>query len=382
MNAIPGKLVTLSTVLLLSACSFNTDKILPDKQVEYKREKQSGSYLEVPPDLTANTIDNQSVGLTTPGKGSTTFSEYHQEGGKGASSLRQRAAVLPPIEGVSMQREGDIRWLLINGPADSVWPKVIEYWQSNGILLIEQDPAAGVMRTGWIENRADVSTDFVTDFMRGIFDGFYDAGTRDQFRLRIERTPNNQTELFLTHFGMKEVLLQNQSGDDENSYWEHRPRDPELEAIMLRQVMNYLGVAEAQSQAEQAASPGRTDVGTQLIKNANGITLLVEEGFSEAWRLTGLALDRVGFVVEDRDRSRGVYYVRYRDPEAEQPDESWLGKLKFWGDDEKPGDSPRYQIAVEGLGEASFVSVLNNQGVRDNSATAQRLLTLIKEQLK
>ena len=48
----------------------------------------------------------------------------------------------------------------------------------------------------------------------------------------------------------------------------------------------------------------REDGGTQAA-------LALDVGFSQAWRRTGLAIDRAGFTVEDRDRSRGLFFVRY-----------------------------------------------------------------------
>lgn len=381
MNISQKSLIATLAALLLGGCSFNTDNLLPDKQVDYKREKQAGSTLEIPPDLTANTIDDQ-AGLATPGKSSTTYSEYSQHE-HGSDGLRRESRVLPQIEGVTLEREGDNRWLLINAPAESVWPKAIEFWQTNGILLIEQDPSAGVMRTGWIENRADVKTGKITNFMRGIFSGMYDAGTRDQFRVRLERTAENRTELYLTHFGMEEVMVTNSSGEEENSVFQHRPRDPQLEAIMLQGMMNFLGRASAQEKiaGEQAAESDV--VASQLSSNATEVLLMVNEPFSQAWRYVGLALDRVGFVVEDRDRSNGVYYVRYRDPDADKVEnDSWLGKLAFWEGDEKPDKAAQYQISIEDAGQASVVTVKNEQGVRDNSSTAKRILVLIQEQLK
>ena len=51
-------------------------------------------------------------------------------------------------------------------------------------------------------------------------------------------------------------------------------------------------------------------------EEGNGV-LTLDEPFDRAWRRVGLALDRVGFTVEDRDRAKGLYYVRYVDPKTD-----------------------------------------------------------------
>src|SRR5690606_3062096 len=120
----------------------------------------------------------------------------------------------------------------------------------------------------------------------------------------------------------------------------------------------------------------------QLIVDAAGATALkVDEGFSRAWREVGLALDRVGFTVEDRDRSGGVYFVRYNDPLKEDKKRGFLSKLKVWGDDE-PADAEQYRIVLSAEGDRTLVTVQNSKGERDNSSTAKRILTLVQEQMR
>jgi outer membrane protein assembly factor BamC len=99
----------------------------------------------------------------------------------------------------------------------------------------------------------------------------------------------------------------------------------------------------------------------------------------------GLALDRIGFTVEDRDRAQGLYFVRYVDPDADNrsPDKGLLSRLAFWRSDDKPAQGgSEYRLRVEGQGDASRVSVLSREGGQDNSETARRMLGLLHEQLR
>lgn len=375
----------LSLSVLLGACSsINTSKVLPDKQVEYKKERQASSGLEIPPDLTSSTIDNQGVGLDSPTDISTTYSEYQvKREGAAVVGSGKSSGVLTEIKGVSVERDGQDRWLIIDAPPESVWPRVVDFWQSNGILLEQQDPSVGIMTTGWLENKAGVKNDFVTDFIRKAFEGLYDAATRDKYRVRLEDgVAPGTTELYMTHFGMEQEIATGTTGESEQYVWNIRGRDVGLEAVMLRRLMIYLGLSEAQAQAELEAQKQLGASRSQLMKTGEGVRLVIEEPFSRAWRLTGLVLDRVGFAVEDRNRSRGIYYVRYNDPAADVKQGGWFSSLAFWRDDKDLDKASQFQVVLLDGERGTDVVIHDEQGQRDNSPTALRILTLIHEQIR
>ncbi|MCB1722839.1 MAG: outer membrane protein assembly factor BamC [Gammaproteobacteria bacterium] len=373
--------------MLLSACGGVTvDDVLPDKQVEYKRERQAERNLEIPPDLTTDRINDRMSVPDNFGGVSTSYSEYVTDRKlRGADAGVQQAAsssVLPAIKNVEVRRDGDVRWLAVDAPVAEVWQRIIDFWQDSGILMVEQDPGVGIMRTSWLENRANISRDFITDTFRKVLDGFYEAGTRDQYRVRLERAENGGTEVYLTHYGMEEQVLKGSTGDVERTVWVPRERDPGLEVEMLRRMMVYFGAADERARVQLASGNRNAPSRSQLVNTGTGAELRIDESFSRAWRLIGLALDRVGFAVEDRDRSQGIYYVRYNDPSKEEADEGWLSKLAFWSDDKDVDKINRYQVKVNSDDAQTSVTVNNEQGQRDGSPTAVRILTLLKEQIR
>jgi len=385
MNRFVRVLSVLGGTVWLAGCSsVNVDEVLPDKSVEYKRETQAGRNLEVPPDLTSGRVNDR---MSVPDNFSgvpTNYSEYVTDqkirgtnGGVRASS----GLVLAKSPNIEVKRDGDARWLVVEGPAEQIWDRVIAFWQDNGILLEEQDPSVGVMRTSWLENRATISRDLITDTIRRAFDGLYETGTRDQYRVRFEQADTNHTEIYMTHFGMEEKLVGSGADKGDSTVWTTRPRDPGLEGVMLRRMMVFLGAAEERATAQLKADAKRQKTRSQLIKGRDGAKLVISEEFSRSWRLVGLALDRVGFAVEDRDRSAGVYYVRYSDPAADTEQGGILSSLKFWGD-EKTDKKTQYQIKVALDGNNTAVTVLNEKGAPDQSNTGKRILSLLKEQIR
>jgi outer membrane protein assembly factor BamC len=366
--------------------SSQMEEVLPDRKVEYKKSRQAERDLEIPPDLSRSSIrDDYAIPSTAGNGGSATYSDFMNRGTRPgtATAGTMPGSVLPQMDDIEVRRDGDQRWLVIRAQADDVWPKVIGFWQENGILLVEQDPAVGVMVTDWIENRADIDSDFITDTIRSVFDGLYSAATRDQFRIRLERNGDGEvTELFLTHRGMEEQVVSGPGGSGDRNVWVPRETDHGLEAEMLRRLMVYMGVADQKASTTLARRQEAALARSQLIRNRDLVELQINEGFSRAWRLTGVALDRVGFAVEDRDRGEGIYYVRYNDPMRNEEDPGFLSKLAFWRDDSNIDKENRYQVRLRPETEATKLLVLNEQGERENSDTAVRILTLLHEQLK
>ena len=387
MKKLSFNLVLLMLTFGLAACgSVNVDEYLPDKKVEYKRERQAEKNLEIPPDLTSDRINDRMSVPDTFGGVSTSYTEFVTDrklrDADGGPRSAVGGSVLPNIQDVEVRRDGDVRWLLVNAPVEDVWPRVIDFWQENGILMAEEDPTVGIMRTSWLENRAEISRDIITDTIRTVFDGLYEAGTRDQYRVRLERTDSDMTEIYMTHFGMEEQVIQDSGGGVQNTVWVPRERDPDLEIEMMRQLMVFLGAADERARAQLAAGKQRGVARSQMMKTNDGVQLLIDESFSRAWRLIGLALDRVGFAVEDRDRSKGVYYVRYNDPSKQDADKGWLSGLAFWSDDKNVDKVNRYQVKVGSAAERTVVTVTDENGQQSESPTALRILTLLKEQIR
>jgi outer membrane protein assembly factor BamC len=246
-------------------------------------------------------------------------------------------------------------------------------------------PEAGVMETDWAENRAKIPQDFIRNALGKVLDGMYSTSERDKFRTRLERGAEpGTTEVYFSHRGVEEVVV----GTQQDKYvWQPRPADPDLEAEFLRRFMVRLGVDEPQAKV-QVAGEIRSER-ARIVRSQDGATSLeVDESFDRAWRRVGLALDRVGFTVEDRDRSKGLFFVRYIDPGKDaqsggKQDDGFLSKLMFWkGGSSDPKSAEQYRVQVKESKAASQVEVLGKDGQPEKSDAARRILSLLHEQLK
>ncbi|MES2978163.1 MAG: outer membrane protein assembly factor BamC [Pseudomonadota bacterium] len=360
----------LVAALALPGCTTLSNLTSGDK-VDYKSTGSKGPSLDVPPDLTQLSRESRYVVPGAPVSAS-------------AYQVGQATPALPlatlNVGDVRIERAGNQRWLVVNRSPEQLWSPVRDFWQESGFLLSLEQQNLGIMETDYAENRAKLPQDFIRNTLGKVLESLYSTGERDKFRTRLEKAPNGGTEIYVSHRGMVETIIDPRQGNagSGQTMWQPRPADPELEAEFLRRMMVKLGVSQEQSRAQIASAAPRQ---TARVANLNNSPVVqIDEGFDRAWRRVGLALDRTGFTVEDRDRSQGLYFVRYVEPVSDKKEPGFFSKL-FGGASATP-EPLKYRIAVRSQGEATTVSVLNAQGGAETSANAQRIVQVIADDLK
>jgi outer membrane protein assembly factor BamC len=385
VNTFPRRAASLAIAALacvgLAGCeTFGFSQSL-GKRIDYKTTG-SAPALEVPPDLTTPRFDDRFTPSTASGVAA------QQAGGS------RKVEILPQNPDARVVRAGTERWLVVKATPEQAWNQVRQFWTELGFVVAVEQPTIGVMETDWAENRADIPMDPVRRAIGKFADILYSTSKRDKFRTRVERGAEAGTmEIYVSHRGMEEVPTAKIDGAQPAAFaWAVLPPNPDLEAEMLARLMQRFGAPEAAARtAVASAAPAAPGVPTpadkaRLEKSADGSSkLVVDDAFDRAWRRVGLALDRTGFTVVDRDRSSGVYFVRYADPDsdvAKARDSGWLAKLlTFWKPDEK--DRPeQYRIQVVEATPASVVTVQDPKGTPDKTTNGEKILALLREQLR
>jgi outer membrane protein assembly factor BamC len=358
-----------------TGCS-SLGEMMSGSKVDYKSASQQTRGLEVPPDLTQLAREGRyqpPTAVVSAATASATPGTRPQAGG--APTVAPAA-----LGGMAIQRDGDTRWLVVPMTPEQLWPQLRAFWLESGFRLMVDDPTVGVLETDWAENRAKLPQDFLRSTLGRVFENIYDTGERDRFRTRIERTAAG-TEIFISHRGLSETV----SGPQKDvTRWTVRPADPQLEAEFLGRLMVRLGSAEATARTALAAPAAEAPARARLLEGQPVPAVEVDDGFDRAWRRVGLALDRSGFTVEDRNRTDGLYYVRYVDADAPD-DRGFLSRL-FSSSKDEAGKAQRYRIALVGgaaaTGGRTVVLVQNAEGAAPNPVVGQRIAGVLLSELK
>ena len=358
----------------LSGCST-----LEESKIDYKSASQAPT-LEVPPDLTQLKRDSR---YQAAGSNSTLVSAASAAGP--TRTVPDAGTAVNQAGEARIVRSGTQRFLVINRSADSVWEPLREFWKDNGFVLNIDQPELGIMETDWAENRAKLPQDFLRKTLGKLFDSIYSTGERDRFRTRVERTANG-LEITITHRGMTEIYT---SSMKDATIWTPRATDPELEIEFLRRLMMRLGGQglsnnsasnSAASSVIAVPSVAVMPADVKVIKQNNLPAIEITDSFERAWRRVGVAIDRTGFTVEDRDRAQGVFFVRYAPPGTTGKEPGFFAKL-FTSEKVIPALA-KYRIAVTSKGDVSTVMVQGADGIPETSANADKIIKLLADEIK
>lgn len=425
MNKNQIKPVILATLMAISVTGCDSIPFM-NNTPDYKGAGRSRP-LEVPPDLTASSSSDT---YTVPG--SMTYSEFNQA----QETPGEKEKILASPDNVKMERAGSQRWLVVQASPEKIWPVIREFWNELGFAVRVENPDTGVMETEWVDPSSITKNDdgsYMEKF-QGWLDRLNMLNTRQKFRTRLDRGEQaNTTEIFMSHRAVADNLDDGKErtrttlGVIEGGYKDKKAVSiadekaaaaaEELDVELLRRLMVRLGVEEQKSRSIMADNT--PTFRAKINKAADGsASLTVNDEFDRAWRRVGLALDRIGFVVEDKNRSSGLYFVRYTDVELDtsnQKKKGVLDSLKFWGDDKKEETKPepqvetkktdsslseklkfwkapektevdpskQYRVKVEENPEkGSKISVVDKEGNLNKSSTANVILNMLYEQLK
>ena len=375
-------------VLALVGCS-QLEKIgihMPSERAQYE-SSTSRAPLEIPPDL--NAIDTTDR-FTIPGRPRAVSANAQNERNEAIAQKLGTASgsVLPQTVSAKVIREGQTRYVHVTAPADRVWPVLQDFWPSVGLEVKTQNAQTGVMQTEWAENKANLPKDIIRATLGKVLDFVYDTGLRDQFRARMERNEDGSTDIYITHKQMVEVLA---GKDADNTIWQPGPSDPQLEAEMLSRLALKLETEfnpeikpETAQEAAREEVVKQTQSVTELVKDSEGHAseLIIKEPFDRAWRRAGLAMDRAGFNLVDRDRSRGVYLISYLDSDYEAQKKAERGFFSNMFNKDQPVEAPEYRIRLAETGGITRLTVTGPDGKADTTGAAPKILTVLDEQLR
>lgn len=361
------RVVLVVTLLVsLTACSSTPGW----KGIYNSGEEKDYSKLDVPPDLSQPDLTD-SLALPNIATSGSTYSAYSNTEYKGDK-------VAPAnLKGIKVIRDGQYQWLEIKATPEKLWSELRVFFAQVGFELKREDKKVGVMETNWLENMANVPSNWFSKLLNRITS----TGLRDKYRARLEKTNNpNVTRLFISHQGLEQKATEEIAGSTGSFAvtWTTRPSDPELEAEMYQRFLIFRDMDKAS--AKKLVAKINAKERTRILDKDETKVLEVAEGFARTWRRVGIALDRIGLLVDDRNRSGGLYYLRITDDfrGKVKEDKGWLANL-FTSNEVKLKD--RYLLSVKDDKGKAVISIYETTGAKADIRFVNQLLTDLKSYL-
>jgi outer membrane protein assembly factor BamC len=378
-------------------------------KIDYKSDSKSKQVsLAVPPNMIDETSDQRSL---PPQGGETSLSTLQQV--QAQAPAANTLTVVPQVTGMHIQRDGTESWLVIdNKTPDQAWAQIRRFWQEQGFLLVVDQRDKGVMETDWNETHAQINDGLIRNTLSKAMGTSYVSSERNKYRTRLETAPNGGTYVFVSQKGMREAIT---GTNNDSTQWQAKPNDPGLEQEYLKRLMAALALADSRAKPDNTSAQ-LSPAGAQTAPNAatagaksaaaataaqnvalsaqapmpddvnntpaqfSSTELTLGEPYDRAWLRVGLALDRSNFTVDDRDASRGLYFVRYVDPKDMTSAEQGFWSQVFHGKKEKI--AKQYLVNVRAVTpNQTRVAVVDDKGAIDQSSQARQIMSLMVDQL-
>ena len=276
------------------------------------------------------------------------------------------------VEQILIRRLGDSRWVFVDLPVATIWPRVLLFFEEKKLPLASVDVSEGRIETDWISGSSGDAERVFESFVNPDKDEIQTYLREYSFNLLVEAgVRSGSTELY--------VEERNRLLDDESSsvYWDGTSDLPALEAKMLSALAYYIGERIAEGPSISLAAGTRQASKVETILGENGTALRYRLDFDRTWATIGRALEDAEIEVIDLDRSAGVYYVSYSSLAN-----SKVGFLKrlFNAEDEKKEGRP-FLVTVSSESGQIIVNAAptNDPSGPEDLVLRERLIKIIKE---
>ena len=353
--------------LSLGGCfSFGDDKeeakpepTLGDRDIKYYSNKTVTS-LEIPPDLTKPSSQNAfklSEYVANVQEDTISFSEKDKV-------VKEASNILRTSSNVEVKRAGKRRWLLVDKKPEDVWNLSKSFFKSHGFAIKKTNKKIGLMETDFLENHPEIpdrSLGVIRSMLKKAIAARYALPIVDKYRIRIEPSAGGEkAEVYLSLTSMEEVLT-NEGKEDENTIWQSRAKDEELETEMLYRLMTFLGSDHAVAREKILAAKEEQKTTVKLAQGVGGYAKLV---FSlnqyDTWDNVGWALDQLNVDVEDKDVKEGSFYIQV----ARTEDQGLWSRM--FGDD---AIRKSFQVLVKQVDSATTEVYFNDISEENEQAT-------------
>tara|TARA_B100001250_G_scaffold394033_1_gene397423 strand:- start:374 stop:1360 length:987 start_codon:yes stop_codon:yes gene_type:complete len=325
------KFITLLVLFLfINSCSIinGPEGYFPDKKYDFLEEKVEED-------------------VSLPGSLSTPVSENHYPV-YGIEDIDNILEVPKPRQifassgnsSVQLRRLGELMWIYIETLPSTSWPISKNYWDTSTYEVINADPIFGE-----IEIDFDINTKLQMKVEHGIKEA--------------------STEIFL--YQVNKV-----TGDIESN--------PEFIQAELEKIVEYFAESISNFSGTSLAAQNLNEMKKANIFTEDGKTVIaLDLSFERAWSSVSRALLAAEIVTNDKDRSKGIFFVSY----SEETERGLFGLFGGRNSNENSqdkafGQEAQFEITIIEENGKTFVRAFSKDG---NIQDSEQLLSKINESL-
>ena len=317
-------------LLFLSSCSYisGPEGYFPSKQYDFVKETID-EPLKMPDDNSLVSLEDHYP-----------VSDYHDIALEIVDIPRPRQVFSSAgNSSVQLRRLGDLMWVYVETLPSTSWPIMSSYWDTSKYTVISKTPNTGVISIEFNEN--------------SILEMQIEHGIKE-----------SSTEIFL-----------NQVSKINNEYLSN----PELIQSELETIVNFFAESINTFSGTSLAAQNLNDLKKSKIYLENGQTVIeLSLNFDRAWSSVTKAMNETNSILNDKDRSNGIFYVSKSSSERNGGIFSFLNRSN--GNEKKDfviGDSD-IQVKITQKNNKTYVRAYSKSG---NIEDSEQLISMINESL-
>ena len=339
------------SLLALAACGSNHR---PDSPDMLYRSASEPAMLAVPPDV-SGLRDRQYIIPRAQGRLS-------------------RSAVLPAFDDIVYRRDGQLSWLELNLPVETLWPELVAFVGQRGLEVIENNSLTGLLTTAWMRPTSREPRDGLMQKLIGD-KVTIDKSRMERYVIRLERGDDGRSVLLANY----QIVHR----DEQDSRTVEGDDDKAMSSQLLKDILIWVGVEESRANGvlgETEAAAIRADM--QLVSNEQGDYLLLWGDYEPLFEAVANVPGEALWKHEDADVDAGELEIVV--DEAVMPRQESEDKPGFWASLLGKGDAQgtalriRFQMAEAGVYALDIIRD-NDQIV--SGEIARRLLTQVRDGL-
>ncbi len=237
---------------------------------------------------------------------------------------------------VQLRRLGELMWIYIETLPSTSWPISKNYWDTSTYDVLKADPVTGEI---------DIDFDQTSKLQMRVEHGIKEAST-EIFLIKINKMTNE---------------IQS---------------DPEFVQAEMEKMINYYADSLSNFSGTSLAAQNLNEMKKANIFTENGMTVIaLDLNFDRAWSSVSKALDAAEIVTNDRDRSKGIFFVSY----SKEEDRRFFRLFGGSGSENLDfGEGSQFEITISQENQKTFVRAISKDG---NIQESEQLISKINESL-